>query len=199
MSILRFFPILLVCSAWLWACDEPVATPKPRTYPRVLYPERGYRLATEAYCPFTFEQPVYSTVERDTTFFEEHSPSDCWFNISIPSLNAKIYCSYYPVTGRKHFDELVQDAFEMTQKHNVKATYIEEVQVARPAQRVYGMVYDVQGPAASPYQFFLTDSTRHFVRGALYFNTRTQPDSLAPVIHFVKADVNHVIETLKWK
>jgi len=71
--------------------------------------------------------------------------------------------------------------------------------VQRPAQRVYGIVYNVEGPAASPYQFFVTDSTHHFLRGALYFNTQARPDSLAPVAAFMKADVNRLIETLKWK
>lgn len=197
MLPVRFFPLLL--PLFLTSCDESVAVPKPRTYPRVVYPEKAYRLADTGFCPFTFDQPVYASVERDTTFFEERPPSDCWFNINVASLNAKIYCSYYPVRDRKGFDKLVQDAFAMTQKHNVKATYIEEVQVSRPAQRVYGIVYDVDGPAASPYQFFLTDSTRHFVRGALYFNTQARPDSLAPVAAFMKADVNRLIETLKWK
>lgn len=199
MSIQTFIPILLLISILHPACEEQVLVPKPRTYPRVIFPQRGYRAAEAVDCPFTFEQPVYSSIERDTTFFEERPPSDCWFNINIPSLNAKIYCSYYPVSSRSRFDELVQDAFTMTQKHNVKASYIEEIQVERPAQRVYGIVYDVQGPAASPYQFFLTDSTHHFLRGALYFHTQARPDSLAPVVAFVKTDVNHLIETLKWK
>ena len=199
MFHLRSFTLLLLISAAFAACEEPVSVPKPRTYPRVVYPPKAYRLADAGYCPFTFEQPVYASIERDTTFFEQRPPSDCWFNISIASLNAKIYCSYYPVGSRKRFEELVQDASAMTQKHNIKATYIEEIQVSRPAQHVYGIVYDVEGPAASPYQFFLTDSTRHFVRGALYFNTQARPDSLAPVAAFVKADVNRLIETLKWK
>lgn len=195
----QFRFLFLLIPAVFAACDEPVAVPKPRTYPRVVYPEKAYQPADAGFCPFTFEQPVYASIERDTTFFEERPPSDCWFNVSIAALNAKIYCSYYPVNSRKRFDKLVQDAFAMTQKHNIKATYIEEIQVARPAQRVYGIVYEVDGPAASPYQFFLTDSTRHFVRGALYFNTQARPDSLAPIAAFVKADVNRLIETLKWK
>jgi gliding motility-associated lipoprotein GldD len=86
----------------------------------------------------------------------------------------------------------------MTNKHNVKASYIEEFQVDRPEDKVYGVVFNVEGPAASTYQFFLTDSTKHFVRGALYFNTEARPDSLAPVAAFVREDLDRMVMTLKW-
>lgn len=180
-------------------CTGTVTVPKPRAYPRVIYPEKTYKPFQEGYCDFTFEQPAYAVIERDTLFFEEKPKSDCWFNISVPSLNAKIHCSYYPVKDRKDFDGLVQDAFTMAQKHNLKANYIDEYVVDRPKSRVHGVVFQIEGPAASAYQFFMTDSTRHFLRGALYFNTQSRPDSLAPVVDFMKQDVDRLIETLEWK
>jgi gliding motility-associated lipoprotein GldD len=184
----------------LWsACDGDDYGPKPRTYPRIVYPEGGYTDFNEGFCPFTFQKPVYATVEHDTTFFDRRAPSDCWFNLAVPSLNAKVYFSYYPIKDRAGFDELIKDAFEMTNKHNVKASFIEEISIARPKDNVHGIVFNVDGPVASPYQFFLTDSSRHFVRGALYFNTQSKPDSLAPVIAFMKRDVNMLVETLQWK
>jgi gliding motility-associated lipoprotein GldD len=197
-------PTLLIGLAALgllfWAaCEGYTPVPKPRAYPRVIYPEKAYKPFEAGYCAFTFEQPVYARIERDTTFFDEKAKSDCWFNVAVPQLNAKIYCSYYPIRSRADFDELVGDSFEMTNKHTVKASYIEEVAVHRPADRVHGVVFNVEGPAASSYQFFLTDSTRHFVRGALYFNTVARPDSLAPVIRFMRQDLDHLVETLTWK
>lgn len=183
----------------LAGCEEHVAVPKPRLYPRVLYPEKIYRTVAEGYCPFTFEAPTYARVERDTLFFEEAVKSDCWFNLGVAELNAKIHCSYYPVTSRERFDELVQDAFVMAQKHNIKASYIEEIPIDRPKARVHGMVFSIEGPAASSYQFYLTDSTEHFLRGALYFDTQARPDSLAPVLAFMKADINRLLATLAWK
>lgn len=180
------------------ACEEDAPVPKPRAYPRVVYPARAYKPFDENYCNFTFEQPVYSTIEHDTVFFDEKARDNCWFNISVRQLNAKIHCSYYPIHSRKDFDELVKDAYEMTNKHNVKASYIEEIQVQRPEAKVYGVVFNVQGPAASSYQFFLTDSVKNFVRGALYFNTEARPDSLAPVVDFMRQDLDHMVSTLKW-
>ncbi len=182
----------------LTACEERVAVPKPRAYPRVTYPAKAYQPFNTSYCHFTFDMPVYATIEQDTAFFDEKPRDQCWFNLDVPALNAKIYCSYYPLNGRKDFDELVQDAFEMTQKHNIKASYIEEIPVRRPVDHVYGIIFNVEGPAASSYQFFVSDSSRHFLRGALYFNTQARPDSLAPVVSFMKEDLNRLVETVKW-
>ena len=183
----------------LGACNNYVPVPKPHAYPKVIYPEKGYQKFHESYCNFTCEVPKYAQIERDTTFFDEKPRSDCWFNVSVPDLNAKIYCSYYPVTGRARLDELIQDAFTLVQKHNIKASYIEEIPVHRTEDHVHGIVFSIEGPAASSYQFFVTDSTQNFLRGALYFNTQARPDSLAPVLRFMKQDVNHLVETLRWE
>jgi gliding motility-associated lipoprotein GldD len=188
----------LFCCFLIVGCDGYTPVPKPRAYPRVVYPEKAYKPFETGYCNFTFDQPVYSKIEQDTAYFDEKPKDECWFNIVVPQLNAKIYCSYYPIHSRTDFDKFVADAFEMTNKHTVKATYIDEVPVHRPADHVHGVVFNVEGPAASSYQFFLTDSTKHFVRGALYFNTVARPDSLAPVVAFMREDLNRMVETLKW-
>jgi gliding motility-associated lipoprotein GldD len=192
------FSLFISCLLLLQACGDRVELPRPRAYPRVVYPEKAYKPFDATYCNFTFDQPVYAQIERDTDFFGERPNSDCWFNIQVPQINASIYCSYYPVKSRADFDELVADAVDLTNKHNVKADYIEELPVRRPLDRVYGMVFNVEGPVASSYQFFLTDSTRHFLRGALYFNTQARPDSLAPVAAFMRADLDRMVKTLRW-
>lgn len=189
--------VTLVC--FLSACESDAPVPKPHAFPRVIYPEGTYRTFEEGYCHFSFEQPTYATVEHDSTFFDQKAGSDCWFNLNVPALNATIYCSYYPVTSKGRFDELVQDAFSLASKHNVKANYIEEIQISRPRDKVYGMVYSIDGPVASPYQFYVTDSTQHFLRGSLYFRTQSRADSLAPVVAFMKKDVNRLLETIKWE
>jgi gliding motility-associated lipoprotein GldD len=199
MHTIRFLLPLLTCFAlFCMSCEESTPIPRPRAYPRVQYPEKVYEPFTAPYCGFSFEKPIYAAIERDTTFFDKKAGSDCWFNLNIPALDAKIYCSYYPITNKAKFDELVQDAFSMAQKHNIKANYIEEIPIHRPADHVHGIIYNIDGPAASSYQFFLTDSTHNFLRGALYFNTQARPDSLAPVVRFMKKDVNKIVETLKW-
>ncbi len=191
--------LLSIISIATTACEEDISVPKPRAYPRVDYPAKVYKPFDAAYCNFTFDQPAYATIERDTTFFGGKVRNDCWFNLDIAALNAKVYFTYNQIGSRADFDRFVQDAYEMTNKHNVKASYIEEIPIERKADQVYGIVFNVEGPVASAYQFFLTDSTHNFVRGALYFNTQARPDSLAPVLNFMKADVNRMIQTLKWR
>jgi len=190
------FGVLLILFAS--GCEDYVPVPKPRAYPRVIFPEKEYKNFDESYCNFTFEMPKYAVIEQDTTYFDKRPESDCWFNIEVPALNAQIHCSYYPVTGRSRLDELVQDAFTMAQKHNIKANYIEEIPVHRSAERVHGIIFNIEGATASSYQFFATDSTRHFLRGALYFKTQSRPDSIAPVLAFMREDVNRMVATLKW-
>lgn len=193
-SFLLFFAVIFFnqCS------QEMAEVPKPRAYPRVLYPVKDYALFDKNYCNFTFECPKYAEIVQDTSFFETRPSEPCWFNIDVPALSAEIHCSYRSIDSKNRLDLLVNDAYKMAQKHTQKASFIDEIPVNRPKDRVYGVVMDIQGPAASAYQFYVTDSTRHFLRGALYFNTQARPDSLAPVIEFMKQDVNKMVETLIW-
>lgn len=177
--------------------NEPTFTPKPRAYPRVIYPEKTYQRFDENYCNFTFEYPVYAEIEQDTSFFEKKPIHPCWFNVYIPAFGSRLHCSYYPIGRGKSFEQLKQDAFQMVQFHNKKANYIEEMRIEKP-NHVSGFAFVLDGPAASPFQFYLTDSTQHFMRGALYFNTQVNPDSLAPVYEFVKQDLMKMIETFEW-
>jgi gliding motility-associated lipoprotein GldD len=192
-----FFTLIIASTA----CngDDATATPRPRGYPRIIFPEKGVVQAFNSpSCPFTFTYPNYATIERDVLFFEDKAPSDCWFNVKIPSLNAVIYCSYYDLGSKNKFEKLRSDAFTLAGKHVLKADFIEDL----PFQNnngVKGFTFDIQGPAACPFQFYLSDSTRHFLRGAMYFNSAVQPDSLAPVLAFVKTDLQAMMQSFKWQ
>ena len=179
-------------------CEETVNSPKPRGYPRVTLPAKAYQKFDAQYCQFTFEYPKYASIEQDKQFFDEKSPSECWFNIKVPSLNAVIYCSYYNVGGKNTIEKLRGDAFQLAGKHNVKADFIDELPINKP-NHVNGFVFNIEGSAASPFQFYLTDSTKHFLRGALYFNAPSKPDSLKPLIDFMKTDVMQLINTFEWR
>lgn len=190
-------PILI-----LTACSDPVFTPKPRGFPRIEFPERTGTLKTfdEFDCPFSFEMPDYYVVQRDTAYFDEEPVHTCWFNLFVPAFDSRLHCSYLPVGAQgKSFDQLRSDAFDLANWHNKKANYIDEI----PIKNHYGaegMLFSFEGPVASQYQFFLTDSLhQHFFRAALYFNTQARPDSLAPVYEFLKQDVDQLIATFKWE
>lgn len=180
------------------SCQEEVYTPKPRGFPRVIYPVKKYKAFDENYCHFTFQMPEYAEIQQDTSFFNERPVDPCWFNIYFPAFDAYIYCSYYPLSGKNTFDKLKNDAYALANKHDVRADYIEELPI-RKNNHVSGTAFNIEGPAASPFQFYMTDSTHHFLRGSLYFNTKARPDSLKPVLDFVKVDIMQMINTFEWR
>jgi gliding motility-associated lipoprotein GldD len=123
----------------------------------------------------------------------------CWLNIDYPSLRARIYLSYKNVDSKASIKKLLEDTRTLVYKHTVKADDIQEKAFFDDAKKVYGNMYEIGGDAASSVQFFVTDSTQHFLRGALYFNCPPNADSLAPVITYIKQDVVKMMETMEWK
>ena len=197
---MRLLLLIFSASLFLTSCDEPIFTPKPRAYPKVVYPVKEYQVFDEDYCHFTFEYPKYGIIEKDTSFFDEKPADPCWFNIYYPDFNCRLHCSYAPIKNNESIDKLKTDAFKMTEWHNKKATYIEDTPFRKP-NNVQGLIFEVEGPVASQVQFLLTDTSEqeHFLRCALYFNTQARPDSLAPIYEFLRADVDRMIETFEWK
>ncbi|MFK7772597.1 MAG: hypothetical protein AB8F94_10670 [Saprospiraceae bacterium] len=178
--------------------DEAAITPKPRGFPKVVYPEKSYKSFEEGYCNFSFQYPTYAKVEKTNSFFDERPSNECWFDISIPSFNAKIHCTYSPIDSKETGEKLRTDAFELAHKHNIKAKYIEEIKIDTK-NGAKGFAFNLEGEVASPFQFYVTDEEKHFVRGSLYFNNEVAPDSLAPIFSFVKKDIEYMINTLKWQ
>jgi gliding motility-associated lipoprotein GldD len=176
------------------SCDEEdqVYSPRPRGYCRIDFPEKHYR-KYDSICPYTFEIPVYSHMTRDA-----HSGTEpCWLNLEFPKFKATIHLSYKYVNNdlAKH----LENSHYFANKHQVKATGLDEITILRDSAKVYGLLFDIGGNTASTLQFYLTDSTRHFLRGALYFNSVPNIDSLKIVVDFLRADVLHLINTTQWK
>ena len=191
---MKYFFYLIICLlCLLTSCeDNNLTTPKPRGYPKISFPEKSFQQFDKDYCKFNFEYPTYAQVNQDTLFFNERPSDQCWFDLEVKQFNAKLHCTYYPVGVIKSFDQLRADAFEMAQKHNVKAAYIEE-QAINKGDGTTGFLFSIEGEVATPLQFYLTDEKKHFLRGALYFRSKVQPDSLAPIFNFLKQDVSHLI------
>ncbi len=187
--------LILMSFALLPSCgddDDETIAPKPRAYFRLTLPEKKY-VPYNAACPFSFEIPDYTHVENDKSFRAE----PCWLNLEFPSLNGKLHLTYHEVNG--DIDKYLEQTYELASKHQIKASGIEEKLVSRDSSKVYGLIYEIGGNAASSIQFFLTDSTKHFIRGALYFNVAPNTDSISPVVDFVKKDIYHMIKTFEWK
>lgn len=193
--------ILLLIGTITFSCqnNQVSVTPKPRTYPKVDYPEKRYQIFDEDQCNFVFEFPTYARIVQDSSgLTEEELESTCWFDLYFPAFDGRLHCSYYEIGKNKSFEELKKDAFEMADYHNKRANYIEELKINRLDAEVDGFVFSIEGPAATPFQFYLTDNNNHFFRASLYFNTEVRPDSIAPIYQFVREDMMKVIDTFEW-
>ena len=172
-------------------------TIRQKGYFRIDLPEHRYVTFDKPGYPYTFEYPVYSSIIQDSTYFESEPENPYWINIDFPALNGKIYMSYKDIR-KNRFDKLVDDAFKLTYKHSTKATGIKD-SLMRTPNGITGIFFKVGGNAATARQFFVTDSTTHFLRGALYFDSTPNADSLSVVNDFLEVDMKHLINTLRWK
>jgi len=174
------------------ACDNDYI-PKPRAYFRIDLPEKEY-ISLDTIYPYSFEYPVYAKVQPDNF----PSADKYWINIDFPDFKGKLYISYKVVNN--NLFEYLEDSRNLAIKHIPKANAINELIFVNDVASVYGLVYEIKGSAAaSPYQFYLTDSTKHFVRGSLYFYVTPNNDSLSPVIDFIHKDIEHMINTFEWR
>lgn len=184
-----FFLIMIPVTVILCISCKDEYIPKPKGYFRIDLPEKAYASYSDV-CPFSFEYSVNSMI----IYAKKDS---CWVNLYYPQFDAMIYLTYKQVAGQ--LDKHIDDTHEMAYKHTIKADAINEFFFPYPDKKVYAILYEIKGDAASPVNFYLTDSTENFVRGALYFNVAPNKDSLKPVIDFVTEDIAHLIETFEWK
>jgi len=187
MKQLTLFIVLFV-SLTLVGCSN--STPKPRGYFRIELTEKQYSKANLDE-PITFEYP--SNVAK----IVRHRGNDEFFDIVYPKYNARIYCSYKKIEN--NFYNISEDSRTFVYKHAIKADAISEQPYENPEKKMYGILYQIKGNTASQVQFLLTDSTKHFLRGALYFNNRPNKDSIAPVADYITTDIVRIMETAEWK
>lgn len=188
-GIKQIFPVLLAIIILNSCRDHSV--PKPRGHFRIDFPQKQYVLF-DSTCPYTFYYPQYGTIAS-----EPGLNNDCWFNIEFREYGGKLHLSYMELNN--NLSQLIEDSHKLAYKHSVKADAIEEITWNNPDKSVYGLAYNIKGNAASTFQFYLTDSIKHYIRGSLYFNTQPDKDSLAPVNQFFREDIEYLIETLEWK
>jgi gliding motility-associated lipoprotein GldD len=182
---------VFLISAMLLAGCHKTYTPKPRSYFRIDFPEKKYTMYHSP-CNYSFEYPEYATIVP----YEGNDGEPCWINIEFPGYKGKLHLTYKLL--KNDLSRHTEDIRTLAYKHTIKADDIIEKTVELPDHDVYGLVYDIRGNTASSMSFFLTDSTRNFISGALYFNVIPNKDSLAPVIHFFSKDIEHLIETFTW-
>lgn len=184
----KFFIIFLI-AIFTSSCKEDTL-PKPRAFLALEYPNPQYA-AIDFGCPYKFEKNNIAQVNA------AKGRNPCWINLKYSLLDATVFITYQSVNN--NLDSLLMDAQRLPLQHTIKADFIEGDIYTNPTNKTYGMFYEVDGNAASQAQFYITDSTKHFITGSLYFNQKPNFDSIMPAAAYLKQDMKHLMETLKWE
>ena len=215
------------CLQWIFNCLMPVAycllltacnstyTSKKTGYYKIEFPQRAYQHFKQDGFPYQFEYPVYAQVVKDSTYYDRDLQNPYWVNIDFPQFGARIFLSYKAIGGKSTykvkqpdgtykdslgtnvFDLMVNDAFKLTSKNETVASSIKD-SLFHTRNGITGVFFRVGGNAATAKQFFMSDTTKNFFRGALYFDVTPNADSLKPVQDFLQADIDHLINTFRW-
>ena len=173
-------------------CDREYL-PKPLGYNRLELPAHEYQPLPDT-LPYTFEYSQHSKLLRDTSTIRDRY----WVEIYYPVMKSTIHITYKALGGsKKLLREYLDDSYTLTAKHQIKAYAINEVVTRTPLGKT-AVIAELEGEVPSQFQFTVTDSTENFLRGALYFNTKVQNDSLAPAIEYMKQDLMHLVNTIEW-
>lgn len=168
--------------------------PKPKAYPRFDLPAPNYVLLEPTH-PYQFEYNKVARILPDT--FQNAEPH--WIFISYPAFQASVQITYKPIRNDvNRLRSMLEDSYKLAARHKIKA-YAVEQRTMKLKSGLEASLIDIAGEVPSQVQFVTTDSTTHFLRGALYFNTATQNDSLQPIIQYIRKDVLHLLNTLKWR
>lgn len=188
----KIFFVIAIATLLFSSCNRNY-TPKPIGYNRLVLPEQEYHLLPDT-LPYIFEYSVHSKLLPDTSHVRERY----WIEIYYPELKADVHITYKRIKNSEQLlKEFMDDSYKLTAKHQIKAYAIDEAIVQTPSGKT-AIINEIEGEVPSQFQFTLTDSTRNFLRGALYFNTKVQNDSLAPAIDYMKKEIMHMINTLEW-
>lgn len=189
--IRKVFQISFI-SLFLFACESDF-TPKRKGYNRIDLPQQKYDTLENKYS--------YSFLVSEEAEVRQHSSpyaTKDWIDIEYYDFNADVQITYIPIENKEMFQSLINDAYKLTSKHQIKATAIDRVEMVTDMGHA-ATIFELEGEVPSQMQFYVTDSSKNFLRGALYFKTATKNDSLAPVIDFIKKDALVLINSLEWK
>lgn len=184
-NLFLFILMLVFCIS---CAEDP--QPKPKAFLSLEYPAPEYEVV-DVNCPYIFEKNQIAQIEK------ARGANNCWLNLEYELLRGTIFITYQPV--KNNLDSLLRDAQKLPLQHTIKADVIEGDVYVNPSRETYGMFYEVSGDAASQAQFYLTDSVNHFMTGSVYFNAQPNYDSILPAAAYLKNDIRHLMETVKWR
>ena len=206
---------IIGCVAIIAGCNSVYTSKKPG-YFKIDLPRHAYVSFNKADFPYTFDYPAYAEIIKDTTYFDASPENPYWINIDFPQFNARIFLSYKIIGGKamykikgadgayhdsaaiNQFDKMVNDAFNLTNKNDAVASSIKD-SLFHTSNGITGVYFRVGGNAATARQFFMSDTTTNFLRGALYFSATPNADSIKPVQDFLEKDIEHLIGSFRWR
>ncbi len=188
----RIFSFIFLSGILASCSSDELTIPKPPTFLNVQLPEHSY-INYSPDCPYSFDIPSIFKI-KNVNYGKE---STCHRDIELGPLNGTLHFSYIEMD--KPLAEYVNFSISKVDDHKIKATAIEDENIIRPKDKIYGTFFELQGDVASPFQFYLTDSTHRFVSGIVYFNARPNYDSIKPTLDYLKVDIKRFLSTFKWK
>lgn len=214
--ILPYGTLMLIFFCMFFAACNSTYTSKKKGYFNIELPEHEYVSFDKPDFPYSFDYPVYAKVIKDSTYFDSSPENPYWINIDFPQFNARIFLSYkiiggmavYKIkqpdgsykdsSGVNQFDKMVSDAFNLTNKNQAVTNSIKD-SLFQTRNGITGVFFKVGGNAATARQFFMSDTSKNFLRGALYFDATPNVDSLKPVQDFLQVDMDKLINSFRWK
>jgi gliding motility-associated lipoprotein GldD len=182
--------LLLIFIIIVSSCKDEVIVPKPKAFLSLKYPNPSFsKIDNEL--PFSFDLNNLVTIEN---ILEKKDNFDIKLNYDM--INASLYLNYIKIEN--NFNELIsQNNFNLN-NHAKVAIKASKQDFSDENRKVFGTLYELIGPVASPSQFYVTDSVDNFLAGTLFFKIKPNYDSLLPAIYYVKNDIIRLIETIKW-
>ncbi len=185
----KIFAFILILTTLFSCGGNEILIPKPPSYLRTDLPKHEYELFTDR-CPYSFEKAKSYIVK-------EVSAENCHKDIDLGPVKGVIHFSY--IEMKESLGSYVNFANDKVDEHKLKATAIEDTRIIQPQKKVYGTFFELKGDVATPFQFYLTDSTSRFVSGVVYLNSKPNYDSLKPTLDYLKEDLIKMVNTFEWK
>ena len=181
------FLLFLIGSFLFVSCNKSYK-PKPRGYNHINFPITSYKKI--------IIQNKYS-FEKNRIAKQNENDSLGWLNLIYKKYGAQVLITYKPINNSSELSNYINESYKLISQHNKKASSIKETFIKTRSGKD-AIIIELTGDVPTQFQFITTDSVNHFLRGALYFETSTKNDSLAPIIEYIKKDMIHILNTLNW-
>ena len=120
-------------------------------------------------------------------------------SISYPLINAEIKLEHYNLNKNIKLNDRLKRLNDFTSIHLKKSSNPPKIQeFTNQNKKVYASIINIKGDVTSPSQFYATDSVNNLLIGILNLKSKTKYDSVLPALEYIKKDIYHLIESIKW-